>query len=93
MPVTLFLVPALLIALIAWIAAWRYTHTAEPEPPRDEVERLRNHALWLEQRLDLARREKWDRAMVADLSHQLGLACDELARARQQRRRGLALHE
>lgn len=93
MPVTLFLVPALLIALIAWIAAWRYTHVVDRAAPRDELQRLRNHALWLEQRLDIARREKWDRAMLEDLSHQLGLACEELARARRQTRRGLALHE
>lgn len=93
MPVTLFLVPGLLIALIAWIAAWRYTHTIERDGPRDHLQRLRNHAAWLEQRLDVARREKWDRAMILDLSHQLGVVCEELSRARRETRRGLALRE
>jgi hypothetical protein len=82
MPATFILLPALVVGLIAWLVASVYTRRNAREGSRDKVQRLRNHALWLEQRLDLARRERWDRDMIVSLSDQLGVACHELARAR-----------
>ena len=79
------------IATIAWLLAWWHTRTPVDHGVRDELRRLKNHALWLEQRLDTARRERWDPAMIVTLSDQLGAACRQLARARQHAaRRSLA---
>ena len=86
MPATFILLPALVIGLAAWIAAWWFTRR-DQRAPREEIVRLKNHAVWLEQRLDTARRERWDRDMIVSLSDQLGAACDELARARRGTRR------
>ena len=82
MPASLILLPAFVIGVAAWLAAWWYTRKTRADQTRDEVDRLRNHAVWLEQRLDIARQERWDREMILTLSEQLGAACTELARAR-----------
>lgn len=82
MPATLILLPAVVIGLVAWLAAWWHTRKAAKQTARDEVQRLRNHAAWLEQRLDTARREHWDREMIVHLSDELGAACAQLAQAR-----------
>ena len=87
MPVTLILLPAALIGLVAWIAAWWHTRNAAGRRQRDEIARLRNRAAWLEQRLDQARQERWDPPMIVALSDQLGTACQELADARRRPRR------
>jgi hypothetical protein len=81
MPATFIFLPAFVIGVVAWLAAWWYTHR-NLNSPRDEIERLTNHAAWLEQRLDIARQERWDRGMIVSLSDQLGVACHELRRAR-----------
>jgi hypothetical protein len=86
MPASFIIVPAVLIGLIAWMAAWWYTRTSKRDGPRDELQRLRNHACWLEQRLDIARQERWDAEMIISLSDQLGTACHELACAQRRRR-------
>jgi hypothetical protein len=86
MPATFILIPALVIGLTAWLAAWWFTRQNQ-RAPRDEIDRLRNYALWLEQRLDIARSERWDRDMIVSLSDQLGTACAQLARARRGSRR------
>jgi hypothetical protein len=82
MPATLILLPAVVIGVIAWLAAWWYTRTSAGGNAHDELQRLGNHAAWLEQRLDVARRERWDHEMLISLSDQLGTACNALARAR-----------
>ena len=82
MPASFILLPAFVIGITAWLAAWWYTRTMRGDQARDEFNRLRNHAAWLEQRLDIARQERWDHEMIVNLSDQLGAACDELARAR-----------
>ena len=93
MPASLFIVPAVVIGLIAWIMAYWYTRKSKADSPRDELERLRNHASWLEQRLDTARRERWDPGMIVSLSDQLGAACHALALAQRRKRpRTVASH-
>lgn len=87
MPATFLLLPAVVIGMIAWITAWWYTRHQARSSPRDELERLRNHAAWLEQRLDTARQERWEHEMIVSLSDQLGSACHELASARNRDRR------
>lgn len=72
---------ASVIALVSGMAAWWYVERPANYHPRNELMRLRNHAAWLEQRLDLARRERWGHDMIVSLSEQLGVACQQLARA------------
>jgi hypothetical protein len=73
---------ALVVAVTAWLAAWRQTSGRARRNPREEYRQRQRHAAWLEQRLDQARRERWDPEMIATLSNQLGVACRQLARAR-----------
>jgi hypothetical protein len=88
MQAALILLVAFTIGLLSWLVAWRYTR--HPRQRRqDEFIRARNQALWLEQRLDMARRERWDHAMIVQLSAQLGVACAQLAQARHRARRRL----
>ena len=89
MPATFIVLPALAIGVVAWLAAWWFTRKAKPNP-RDELRRLRNHAAWLEQRLDIARQEHWDCRMIVILSDQLGTACQQLADAQRGARRATA---
>ena len=84
MPAALILSLAFVIGALAWLAAW-WQARRQPANRRAEIQRLGNHALWLEQRLDVARRERWDRQMIASLSEQLGTACQRLARLRRAR--------
>ena len=90
MPATFFILPALVIGVIAWFTAWCYTRSRRADTPREQVQRLRNHAAWLEQRLDTARQERWDREMINALADQLGVACEELGRAQNSARRSSA---
>lgn len=72
----------IVVAIAAWIAAWCQTRDPSRNDPREEFRQLQRHAAWLEQRLDLARRERWNSDMIADLSRQLGDACQQLSQAR-----------
>lgn len=87
MPATLILLPALALALVAWLGAWWYTRDAAKHGARNELQRMWNHAAWLEQRLDTARRERWDHEMIVSVSNQLSAACAQLARAQMRARR------
>jgi hypothetical protein len=92
MSAAFILLPALVIAIIAWLAAWWHTRRPAKSGSSDELRRLRSHAVWLEQRLDTARRERWDHQMIVSLSEQLGVACRQLSSAqRRVRRRDEAL--
>lgn len=79
--------PALILLFIACLAAWRHARNPSNYNPRAELVRLRNHAAWIEQRLDTARRERWGHDMIAGLSDQLGDACRQLSRAQRNARR------
>jgi hypothetical protein len=83
MPGTLVILSVMaVIAIAAWLAAWTHTRDPANHDAREDFRRLQRHAAWLEQRLDLARREKWGAEMITSLSIQLGEACHELSRAR-----------
>ena len=83
MPAALvFFSMSVVIAVSAWLAAWRHTRNPSNQDPREDYRQLQRHAAWLEQRLDVARRERWSPEMIASLSAQLGDACQQLARAR-----------
>jgi hypothetical protein len=83
MPGTLPILAALAVVfLAAWLGAWYYTRNPIYHDPREDFRKLQRQAAWLEQRLDIARREHWDADMIARLSDELGVACRELAVAR-----------
>lgn len=69
-------------ALVACVAAWFHTRNPANHDPREDYRQLQRQAAWLEQRLDLARRERWAPEMIMDLEQKLGAACDQLAHAR-----------
>jgi hypothetical protein len=73
---------ALIVAVAAWFLAWHHTRRITRPNPREEYRQLQRHASWLEQRLDQARRERWDPEMITTLSNQLGVACRQLNRLR-----------
>jgi hypothetical protein len=85
MPLPLILLLAVIVGAFAWLGAW-WNSRRRPETRRAEIQRLNNHALWLEQRLDVARRERWDPEMIKSLSTQLGAACQTLARLQRGKR-------
>jgi hypothetical protein len=70
------------LAVAAWFSAWSHATRPLRRNPREKYRQLQRHAAWLEQRLDQARRERWDPEMIRTLSNQLGVACRQLARAR-----------
>ncbi|MEO7414035.1 MAG: hypothetical protein ABIZ81_11835 [Opitutaceae bacterium] len=77
---------ALVIAALFFIAGAVYLYArlqandpALHDPARDRA-RLQCHAVWLEDRLRIARREKWDDQMVSNLSIELETTCRQLTR-------------
>jgi len=78
MPEALAIVALVVVTLIAWVGA--SLHPANHNP-RHETERLRQQAIWLEERLDVARREKWTTDMITSISDELGATMQQLAQA------------
>lgn len=70
------------VALVAVVAAWLHARNPANYDPREDFRELQRHAAWLEQRLDLARREHWGAQMITHLSNELGDACRLLGQAR-----------
>jgi hypothetical protein len=71
MPEALAVLVVVVIAIAAWFGAWMQARNPANYNAREEAERLRHHVAWLEQRLELAQREKWGGDMVAGISDEL----------------------
>jgi hypothetical protein len=82
MPEALALLAVFVVAVAAWIAAWMHTRNPANYNARAELERLRRQAIWLEERLDVARREKWASDMIGPISDELGATLQRLAASR-----------
>ena len=83
MPGVLPIIAVLAVVFFAaWLSAWCYTRNPIHHDSREEFRKLQRQAAWLEQRLDIARREHWNADMIARLSDDLGVACRALASAR-----------
>lgn len=82
MPEALAVVAVLAVTLVAWVGAMLHARNPANYSVTEEVERLRVHAVWLEQRLEVARREDWGSEMVTNLSDELAATGRELARLR-----------
>lgn len=59
------------VILVAWVGAWMQARNPASHNAHQEAERLQHHAVWLEQRVELARRENWDGPMIASLEDEL----------------------
>ena len=81
MPEALAVLAVFVVAIVAWFGAWMHTRNPANYDARGEVARLRQHAAWLEQRLELAQRERWGGDMVASLQEEVESTAQQLARA------------
>lgn len=79
MPEALAIVAVFVVVVIAWVGAWMQARDPASQNPVEDLQRLRVHAAWLEQRLHVARRENWGDAMVASLTEELRVTSDQLA--------------
>ena len=82
MPASLILFACATIGIALWTTMRRYARKVESSYPASYLQRLHQHAAWLELRLDTARQERWDRKKILSLSDQLGATCEELARVK-----------
>lgn len=81
MPEALAVLAVMVVALVAWLGAWLQARNPANHRPEEDVARLRHHAAWLEQRLEMARREKWGVAMETSLAAELDATTGALASA------------
>jgi hypothetical protein len=80
MPEAFAVLVVFVVAIMAWIGAWLQARDPANYNPRQESERLVVQAAWLEQRVELARRENWDSQMIANLESELESARRESRR-------------
>lgn len=71
MPEALAVLAVFVVAIAAWFGAWVQARDPAHQNVRDETERLQVQIRWLEQRLDLARRENWSGDMIACLQDEI----------------------
>lgn len=79
MPEALVVLGVLVVALVAWFGAWLHARNPANYNPEEEAARLRDHAAWLQHRLEVARRENWGHEMVAGITEELGATSRQLA--------------
>ena len=82
MPASLIFFASATIGIALWTTLRRYARTVQSDHPASYRQRLHQHAVWLELRLDTARQERWDRKKILSLSDELGATCQELARVK-----------
>lgn len=84
MPEALVIVLVAVVAVVVYVVLWVQSRNPALYDPRRERARLEQHLGWLEQRLELARREDWDDAMVGSLAADYAATAEQLAEVRQQ---------
>jgi hypothetical protein len=80
MPEALAIVAVAAVVVVAFIGAWLQERNPAHQDARADLERLRQHATWLEQRLELAERENWGEAMIASLTAEHAATVQQLTR-------------
>ena len=80
MPEALAVVAVAVVTIVAWFGAWMHTRNPANYKPHDEIARLRQRAVWIQQRLEVAQRERWGSDMIATLLDELGATAEQLAR-------------
>lgn len=81
MPEALAVVAVFVVTVVAWVGAWLHARNPANQNVHDEIARLRQHVGWIEQRIELAERERWGTDMVATLMDEKAAAAEHLARA------------
>jgi len=81
MPEALAVVAVFVVAVVICAAMWLRARDPSLHQPHEELERLRHHTTWLEERLARARRENWGHEMVAGLEADLAAATRQFANA------------
>jgi len=81
MPEALAVVAVFVIAVVIYAAMWLRSRDPSLHKPHEELERLRHHTVWLEERLARARRENWGQEMVAGIEAELRASAKQLAKA------------
>jgi hypothetical protein len=84
MPEALAIVAVAAVVVVAFIGAWLQERNPARQDARADLERLRQHAAWLEQRLALAERENWDESMIANLSAEHAATVRQMSTATRQ---------
>ncbi len=71
MPEALAVLAVFVVAVVAWVGAWMQVRNPAQRNPREDFVQAQQHAAWLEQRLEVARRERWENHLVASLTNEL----------------------
>ena len=71
MPEALAVLAVFVVAIAAWVGAWMQSRDPAQQNPREDFAQAQQQTAWLEQRLEVARREKWESHLVASLTEEL----------------------
>ena len=71
MPEALAVLVVFVVAVLAWIGAWVRARDPASYNAHEETQRLRHHVVWLQQRIELAEKEKWGQEMLDSLADEL----------------------
>ena len=82
MPEAFAVLAVVVVTIVAWFSAWMHARNPANTNAQAEIARLRQHAAWLEQRMEVAQREKWGGDMIATLSDEMEGTARQLVRAR-----------
>ena len=82
MPEAVAVLAVVVVTVVAWIGAWMHARNPANHNAADEIARLVQRAAWLEHRLVIAKRERWDGDMVATLSDEFDATSQELMRTK-----------
>jgi hypothetical protein len=82
MPEAFAIIAVAAVVAAAFIGAWLQERNPAHQNAQADLERLRQHASWLEQRLAIAEREKWGDAMIGNLSSEHTATLQQLAQTR-----------
>ncbi len=79
MPEALAVLVVLVVAVVAWFGAWLHARDPANYNAREEAARWQQQAGWLEQRLAVARRERWGEEMESGIARELENAREQAA--------------
>jgi ABC-type uncharacterized transport system fused permease/ATPase subunit len=80
MPEAFAVLLVFVVSVSAYVAARLHSSNPANASPAADFQRLRQHRAWLEERLRLAWREKWDQIMISRLVDQIEAVDADLAR-------------
>jgi hypothetical protein len=81
MPEAFAIIAVAAVVAVAFIGAWMQERNPAQQNAAADLERLRQHASWLEQRMATAERENWGDAMISNLASERAATLQQLAQA------------